>query len=392
MSDRNRVFAELREAGPVTTPRPGVHLVVGYEAVAEVLRDHDRFSGARPSTLQGLRPPGDLTLQEMDGERHMDMRRIMLTAMPRNLVDRFEPSLAAHCHRLAAALVPRGRAELMAELVEPSAKEVVGELIGVPEADRERVNRWAAGLKEHDATAPPTRGDKAPRPPAARKAFVRWIREQAERRRREARPPDDVFTRLLTSRTARGEPLQEDELATQILFLSRAGIGSMVRLTGNLLYELIRVPERYDCVRLHRDLLPAAIDESLRHDPPGDFVARTCVHGTTLAETCVRPGDQVILSLTSAHRDETRFPKAEEYDLDRGRVPDHLAFGRGRHRCPGAALARMFAAQAVNALMDTVETIRLAPGFVFENISFAARGPRRLDVEFAPQAGPTRLS
>jgi cytochrome P450 len=385
IAEPDEILTELRRSCPVSTLRPGVHFLVRYEDVSAVLRDHESFSAARPSTLEGVRDEGELTLQEMDGPRHDDMRRIVLTAIPRDLIARVEPYLASVCRELVDKLACGGRAELVSELIEPAAKAVVAELLGVPEAERERVYRWAADIKAHDASSPPARGGRTPPAPASKKDFDRWIREEARRRLESSRPPDDVFTRLLNAKNARGEPLSETEFATQIRFLSRAGIGSIVRLTGNLLYELIRVPERYRRVRADRGLLPVAIDESLRHDPPGDFVGRTCLRETMVAGTRIRPGEQVILSITSAHRDESQFPNGENFDLDRGRIPDHLAFGRGRHRCPGAAFARMVTSHVVSALMDQVAEIRLAPGFRYEAVSFSARGPRRLDVEVAPQ-------
>ena len=378
----DEVLSELRRSCPVSTLRPGVHFVVRYDDVSGVLRDHESFSGARPSTLQGVRDEGELTLQEMDGSRHSDMRRIVLTALPRDLIARTEPYLAEVCRELVNQLVQGDQADLVSELIEPAAKAVVAELLGVPRAERERVYRWAGDLKAHDAVSPPARGGRASPEPPSRQEFDRWIRAEAHRRRASSRPPDDVFTRLLNARKANGVPLSDVEFATQIRFLSRAGIGSIVRLTGNLLYELIRVPERYSRVRSDRGLLPASIDESLRHDAPGDFVGRTCIRETELAGTRVRRGEQVIVSITSAHRDESHFPNGENFDLDRGRVPKHLAFGRGRHRCPGAAFARMVTSHVVSALMDQVAQVRLAPGFRYETIGFSARGPRRLDVEF----------
>jgi cytochrome P450 len=159
-----------------------------------------------------------------------------------------------------------------------------------------------------------------------------------------------------------------------------------VRLIANALYELVRVPARYAQLRADRALVAVALDESLRHDPPAAFTARTCVKDTELGGVRIRPGEEVILPLLSANRDEAVVPDPERFDLRRGRVPNHLSFGRGRHRCPGAPLARMIAANAVEALLDRIADIRLAPGFVYESEDFSAPGPRHLDVEFRPDA------
>jgi cytochrome P450 len=125
-----------------------------------------------------------------------------------------------------------------------------------------------------------------------------------------------------------------------------------------------------------------ALDESLRHDPPGQFTARTCIKQTELGGVAIEPGDEVVLSIASANRDESLFSGGECFELARGRVPGQLAFGRGRHRCPGAPAARMVAASALEALLDKIPEVRLAPGFVYQAEDFSARAPRHLRVEF----------
>jgi cytochrome P450 len=380
--DESEILAELRRSCRVSTLRPGVQFVVRYEDVARVLRDYEHFSGARPSTLGGVRAQEELTLQELDEPRHSELRRILLISMPRAAIMGVEPYMEEVCQRLVGKLVHRRQANLVAELIEPAAKACVAEVVGIPAADRELVYRWTAEIREDEAASAPPVRERGAR--AAREGLNGWIAEQARRRRASTQLDEDVFTRLLAARDTNGRRLTETEFATQIRFLCRAGIGSIVRMTGNLLYELIRVPERYHRVLANRDLVPAAIDESLRHDPPGTLMARTCVRETGIGGVPIQVGDQVILSITSAHRDEAEFPQGEQFDLDRCQCSRHLGFGRGRHRCPGAPLARAVASHVLNAFMDYVADVRLAPGFVYESKSFNARGPQRLDVEYGP--------
>ena len=105
----------------------------------------------------------------------------------------------------------------------------------------------------------------------------------------------------------------------------------------------------------------------------------------------LRPeGDRIVISLSSTNRDERRCPQAATFDLDRSPAVRHLAFGRGAHYCPGAALARLVASQAVRDLVASVDSIELAPDFVYAaQQSLLAWGPRRLDVIVVPAAEPS---
>jgi hypothetical protein len=352
--------------------------------VAAVLTDAEHFSGAAPRTLRGLKRQEELTLMEIEGPRHDRIRRIWLTALRRDAITAAEPAVRKLCRERVGQLASRRRADLVADLAKPAAREAFEHLIGIPEPDRKRVLGWILDQRKDQATSPaPLKGRASA---ASRAAIDGWIAHEGRRREALPRPPDDIFTRLMLATGEDGGRLTGAEFATQVRFLCRAGTGSTVRLIANVLYELARVPERYAHLRADRRLLRAAIDESLRHDPPTAFTARTCVKETDLAGVAIKPGEEVILSVGSANRDEAVFVDPERFDLRRGRVPHQLAFGRGRHRCPGASAARIVAANVVAALLDQVAEIRLAPGFVYEVEDFSARGPRRLSVEFPRDA------
>jgi cytochrome P450 len=377
----DEALAELRRSSPVSTPQPGVYLAVRHGEVAAVLTDAEHFSGAAPRTLRGLKHEQDLTLQEIEGERHDRIRRVWLQAMRRDAIAAAEPRVREICRALVARLAPVGRAELVAELARPAAREGFHHLVGIPKGDRERVHRLSVEIKTAEATAP---AELKPRVAAgAREALDAWIEDQIARRRALPDPPDDILTRLVRAADQPDARVSDPELIAQMRFLCRAATGSTVRLIANVLYELIHAPERYREIRQDRKLVPVALDESLRHDPPGQFTARTCIKQTELAGVAIEPGDEVVLSIASANRDESLFTGGGRFELARGRVPDQLAFGRGRHRCPGAPAARMVAASALEALLDKIPEVRLAPGFVYQaEEDFSARAPRHLRVEF----------
>ncbi len=136
-------------------------------------------------------------------------------------------------------------------------------------------------------------------------------------------------------------------------------------------------------VQADRALLPIAIEESLRHDSPVQLMFRTATVDSELSECPIRKGERVIVSMGSANRDEEVFDDPAAFDLDRGMVTNHMAFGLGPHLCVGAPLARLQTRVLINTLMDMVSDPRIAPGFAYEKVDFFAfRGPKHLPVVF----------
>ena len=372
-------FAELRRSCPVSTPRPGVHLVVRHGDVATILTDVEHFSGASPQTLAGRKPGADLSLQELEGPRHHSIRRVWLAALRRRAIAPTEPIVRELCRERVEDLAAAGRAEVVADLVRPVVMEALDYMIGIPLASRERVHTWIQDQKEDEAgSLAPLRGRASA---ASRAALDHWIAGEAMRRRALSKPPDDIFARFMAATGDGGVGLTQAEFAAQVRFLCRAGTGSTVQLIANVVYELARVPARYARLREDRSLISVAIDESLRHAPPGALTARTCITETGIRGVRIKPGDEVILSLASANRDETVFPNPGRFDLQRGRLPLQLSFGRGRHRCPGASIARMIATNLIEAMLSQIVEVRLAPAFVFESEDFCTRGPSHLNLD-----------
>jgi cytochrome P450 len=190
---------------------------------------------------------------------------------------------------------------------------------------------------------------------------------------------------MMTTELSDGHFLTDTEVVTQVRFMLMAGNETTTNLIANLCYELIRIPERYQRVRADRDLLPIAIEESLRHDPPVQLMFRTATEHAELAGCPVAKGERVIVSMGSANRDERVYEHAEEFDLDRGKVTNHLGFGLGPHLCVGAPLARLQTRHVMTALLDAIPEIELSPDFVYEKVNFFVfRGPKHLPVVFAP--------
>jgi cytochrome P450 len=147
-------LAELRRVCPVSSPSPGVHLAVRHDDVAALLADAEHFSAASLRSVQGHTPPQALTVQETEGKRHARLRRIWLDALRRDAIATAEPLVRQICGDLVASFATVGCADLVVALAKPAAKQGFAALIGVPDADRERVHRWTMDIRARESAVP----------------------------------------------------------------------------------------------------------------------------------------------------------------------------------------------------------------------------------------------
>ena len=155
-------------------------------------------------------------------------------------------------------------------------------------------------------------------------------------------------------------------------------------LLGNLFHRMFADPAFEALLRAQHSLIPLAVEESLRLEPPVMHLFRTQTVDRTVAGTAISRGERIVLGIASANRDETVYgADAESFRPDRTPDQEHLAFGAGPHTCPGKNVARMEARVVLETYFDTYPqgTLRLAPDFVFEFVPmYLEYGPRRLDV------------
>jgi cytochrome P450 len=259
-------------------------------------------------------------------------------------------------------------------------------LLGFPPGDAGKIGAWAGELmvSEFPRTNRTERGEGFA---GAFPDFAGYIDEKIERRISELdrgeHPPDDVLTRLVRLEVD-GERLTRRQLRALTRNLITGGLTTTSQLLGNLLYQVLTMPDLDKALRADEAALAGAIEESLRLAPPVLFVARGCVHDTAVAETPVQEGERVIVGTGSANRDERIFDDGAVFRHDRPNADQHLTFGYGAHVCPGAALARIVARIGITTFLDRfpAASVRLAADYEFENVpTFFEIGPRRLPIE-----------
>jgi cytochrome P450 len=379
------LLARLREEGPVVEIAQGMRYVTRHAECRDVLRDTETFSNASGMKAPGVEiPVEDRLLGELDPPRHTRVRRVMVTALAPKVVHAAEPFMRDAAETLLAEITGP-TADLVPAFTVQLPNRVTLHLLGLDPADAPQLAAWAKGLME--STFPATnRTERGEGFAGAFPEFAGYIDAHiAERQAQlaDGTAPDDVLARLLQLDDD-GEQLPLRQVRALVRNLITGGLTTTSQLLGNLLHELLTDASVERALRDSDEALGRAIEESLRLAPPVLFMARGCVRDVEIGGCPIPAGTRVLTGFASANRDERVFDEPDEFRVDRPNSEHHLTFGYGAHVCPGAALARTVARLGIRTFLDRFPsgTIRLAPGFEFENVpTYFERGPKRLPVE-----------
>ena len=378
-----KILTSLRHEAPVVEIMPGVFYVTRYEDIVEISRDAKRFPQAPFSPLaEDTRTPDELQLGESNPPGHTKIRKILASVLSPPRIRALDPFVETVCTELVDGFASDGSADLIADLGRPLPAQVVGELTGVPFEDRSFLHDYS-DLVVHAVQDQEPLEQQAAIDRVAE--FDRHFLDVIRQRRGMADKPDDGMTALIEYRDEDGEGLSDEKVLLHLTKdLITGGIDTTTHLVGNLFYDICSTPGAYERLRDDRSLVPTAVEEALRHRPIVNLLFRRPIEDQEIAGVKIPAGSTVALGYSSANHDETVFEHPEQYDLDRGEAARrHLGFGWGVHLCVGAPLARVEGQHVLNAVLDRIPSMRLAPGFEYERVRmFMMRGPVRLDVEF----------
>jgi cytochrome P450 len=348
-----------------------VFFVYRYDDVMQVLRDNKTFSSAIIIEFFGD-ALGKHVMLGMDEPEHRRHRSLVSAAFSQKALARWEHELVERvANELIDRFADRGHAELVREFTFPYPTQIIAGLLGLPRADYPQFQRWSISLLS--ITVNRERALEASK--ALREYFIPIL----EARRQE--PRDDLISRLAHAEIE-GEHLSDEEIFSFLRLLLPAGIETTYRSTGNLLFGLLSNPEQLDAVRSDRSLIPQAIDEAIRWEPPLIMITRVATRDTELSGVPIPAGSTIMPVLGSANREEGRYADPDRFDLLRSAEP-HVSFGLGVHACLGMHLARLEMRVALNRLFDRLPDLRLDPEGHDPHIrGHAFRSPTSLPVRF----------
>ncbi len=347
--------------------------VLGFDECVQVLRDNETFSSTVYEGVVGA--VMGRTILQMDEPEHRMQRALVSPAFRSKMLERWEESLVRTVvDELIDQFAARGHADLVKELTFNFPVQVIARILGLPRNDYPKFQRWAIEITS--ATATWDRGVAASE--ALRDYFAGVL---AERRQN---PSDDLITELVQVEVD-GRRLSDEEIYSFLRLLLPAGVETTYRASGSLLYALLTCPDQMAAVHKDRSLLPQAIEEAVRWEPPVAIILRRATRDTELAGKPVAEGADVGLLLGAANRDARKYENPNDFDMFR-EVRQHVGFGFGVHVCLGMHLARMETRVAVEAVLDRLDGLRLDPaqGQEVSIRGFAFRSPVALPVSFTP--------
>jgi cytochrome P450 len=378
------LLARVRASSPVLRPTPGVVFTARYDETATVFKDARRFSSAGDMRAPGVTVPEEESfLGELDAPLHPKIRRILLRGFTPARAAADEPWARAWVAARLAALEADGGGDLMRRLAIPLPVAVAGHALGVPEELHDDMQRWCDELL-HSTWPTMGRTERGEGIEGAFPEFAAAIDALiAERRVPVEGEPPDLLAVMVQARADDGWRIPEQHVRTLAINIL-AGSLSTSYMVGNLLYRFITQRADFAAVlAADRALVPAAVEESLRHEAPVAFLFRRVVDDTTLGGCPVHGGEHIMMGIASANRDDAVYPDASSYRLDRSGSPEHLAFGAGAHLCLGNHLTRMIGKVVLEEVLDRFGTdgLALAPGFEWVCVDHMLEyGPETLDV------------
>lgn len=383
VDQHDEVLDQLRQECPVAEVLPGLFYASRHEQILEVCRDPETYRQGRFRPLEDdPRTADQLNLGETDPPEHTRVRKVLASVLAPPKVRAYEPFVRDVCERLVDSFVDRGEADLIKDLGAPLPAIVIGHVAGIPEEDRGYLRGYSDDYIAQ-ANHPDPEGARAAAERVA--AFDDRLRAIIAERQQMKDRPRDVMTALVEAVDDEGQPLSGERILTHLSKdIIVGGTETTTHLVGNLFYGLLSEPGAYDAVHADRSLVPAAVEEALRQKPPVQVLFRQPKRAVRLGGAEVPEGAIVALGYASANHDPAVFADGARFRLDRGdQLRKHLGFGWGAHACVGAALARLEVTAALDAVVERIPSMRLAPGFEYERVRFfMMQGPTRLDVRF----------
>ena len=337
IADPYPMFARLRDEAPLYhNAEYDFFALSRFADVTKALVDHNTFSSARGAILELIKanldiPPGMLIFE--DPPIH-DVHRKLLSRMftPRRIAA-LEPMIRQFCAELLDPLVGSGRFDFVTDLGALMPMKVISMLLGIPEDDQVYIRDRGNAQLRTEAGKPMKTGLSVGEQFAA---YIEWRAEH---------PSDDIMTDLLNvefvDETGTTRRLTREEILVYLNVVAGAGNETTTRLIGWAGKVLAEHPDQRRDVVQNPRLIPQAIEELLRYEPPAPHTARYVTRDVSLYDQTVPEGSVLMTLIGSACRDERQFgPDAGQFDIHRAARPN-LTFSVGAHFCLGSALARL---------------------------------------------------
>ena len=374
LRDPYPAFHAKRADSPVELKADGEFEIYPYELVSQVMRDHETFPSGSIREFMSV-VMGPYPLVGMDEPEHRRLRTLVAQAFRARVLAHWDEDLVVPVvDEMIDGFVARGEADLVSEFTYHYPAQVIAAILGLPREDHAFFHPRA--LAVINVAVRPEEGILASE---ELRDYFAGIMDQ-----RRAHPGTDIISELTTAELD-GERLGDEEIFSFLRLLLPAGAETTYRATGSFLYGLLSNPDQLEALRVDRELMGPAIEETIRWEGPLLITSRECARDTEVAGVAISKGAFVTVNIGAANHDGTRWERADEFDIFRAPQP-HIAFGHGVHMCLGMHLARMEMTTAVNRLLDRCPNLRPDPNrWVADDVHIHGerfRSPTTLPVVF----------
>lgn len=339
-ADPYPAFAVLREVSPLYyNEQYDFYALSRFADVNKALVDHETFSSARGAIIELIKanieiPPGTVIFE--DPPIHDVHRKLLARMFTPRKINALEPKIREFCAQSLDPLVGADRFDFITDFGAQMPMKVISSLLGIPEDDQEMIRDYGNAQLRTEAGKPMSAAEHGMVTGEVFEAYIDW---------RADHPSDDIMTELLnvefTDETGTVRRLRREELLVYLNVVAGAGNETTTRLIGWAGKVLAEHPDQRRQLVENPALIPKAIEELLRFEPPAPHVARYVTRDVEYYGQTVPEGSVMMMLIGAAVRDSRQFPPdGEVFDIHREQR-QHLAFSVGTHYCLGSALARL---------------------------------------------------
>lgn len=339
-ADPYPMYRRLREESPLYyNSQHDFYVLSRFADVNKGLVDYQTFSSSRGAILELIKantpiPPGLLLFE--DPPIHDIHRKLLARMFTPRKINELEPKIRDFCARSLDPLIGTGQLDFVADLGAQMPMRVIGMLVGIPEADQESIRDHSNDMMRTEAGKPMSIASEGFDDGSIFAEYIDW---------RAKHPSDDIMTELLNvefeDEHGTTRRLTRDELLMYVNVVAGAGNETTTRLIGWAGKVLAEHPDQRRELVANPGLIPAAIEELLRFEPPAPHVARYVTRDVDYYGQTVPQGSVMMMLVGAANRDHRQFPPdGDVFDIHR-EARQHLTFSVGTHYCLGSALARL---------------------------------------------------
>jgi cytochrome P450 len=392
MANPYAFYARARKEEPIFfSPLMDAWVVTRYEDAVSILKDHRRFASIVKQTSFNMLTPEAQTLLRTSAfwqvpdllssgpPEHSRLRRPLVKAFSPHRIASLEPQIRIYANQLIDRFASWGRMDFVEHFSSAYPLVVVGDLLNIPFADRQQLQRWSKSVMGILFTPPPPEQQLASVEEVL--ALFAYFCDLAEER--QGAQQDDLISDLYRAVEAGEAALSPLEVARLLFSLLVAGTQTLISFLSNCLFHLLSQRLRWEALVENPGSIQEVVEEALRFDGPVLGSWREVQEDVVIGGKHIQEGARVQVLLSSANSDEALFSQPETFDPGRAFLRRHIAFGQGIHVCLGARLARLESCVALEQLSQRLPSLRLVP---HQHLSYTpnlvVRGLQQLLVEW----------